>query len=133
MRRVDPELEHAILRHHLVDGWPIGTVASQLGVHHDVVRRVLRQRGAAPQSPTVMRPRMLDPYLPFVQQALSQYPRLHASRLYHMVRERGYRGSEGHFRRLVGQLRPRSVPEPFARLSMPAGSRRRWTGHTSER
>lgn len=121
MRRVDPELEHLILRHHLVDGWPIGTVAAQLRVHHDVVRRVLRQRGAAPAQPTVVRARMIDPYLPFVQQTLADYPQLHASRLHQMVRERGYRGSESHFRRLVGQLRPRPVPEPFARLSMPAG------------
>ena len=121
MKRVDPELEHAILRHHLVDGWPVGTVASQLRVHHDVVRRVLRQRGAAPQAASIARPRMLDAYLPFVQHTLCKYPRLHASRLYLMATERGYRGSEGHFRRLIGELRPRPVPEPFARLSMPAG------------
>jgi len=121
MKRVDPETEHAILRHHLVDKWPIGTVASQLGVHHDVVRRVLRQRGLSPQAAIVVRPRMLDAYLPFIQQTLEKYPRLHASRLYLMARERGYPGSEGHFRRLIAQLRPRPVPEPFARLSMPKG------------
>jgi|GEM_PF-2394631 len=46
MKKVDPEVEHEIVRHHLVDGWPIGTVARELGVHHDVVRRVLAQRGA---------------------------------------------------------------------------------------
>ena len=121
MKRVELETEHAILRHHLGDGWPIGTVAAQLGVHHDVVRRVLRERGAAPVAPTIVRPRMLDPYLPFVRQTLDKYPRLHASRLHQMVRERGYQGSEGHFRRLIAQLRPRAMPEPFARLSMPPG------------
>ena len=121
MKRVDPQIEHAILRHHLVDGWPIGTVASQLGVHHDVVRRVLRQRGVTSDVAIVMRARMIDPYLLFVQQTLEMYPRLHASRLYQMTQERGYQGSEGHFRRLVAGLRPRPTPEPFARLNMPPG------------
>lgn len=121
MKRVDPEIEHAILRHHLVDKWPVGTVATELGVHHDVVRRVLRQRGLSPRAAVIVRPRMLDPYLPFIQQTLEKYPRLHASRLYLMARERGYPGSEGHFRRLIAQLRPRPCPEPFARLSMPPG------------
>lgn len=119
MKRADPDIEHMILRHHLVDGWPIGTVAAQLRVHHDVVRRVLRERGATPQQPAVTRARMIDAYLPFVQQTLSDYPQLHASRLHQMVRERGYGGSESHFRRLVSELRPRPTPEPFARLSMP--------------
>ena len=85
MKRADPELEHRILRHHLVDAWPVGTVAAQLGVHHDVVRRVLRQRGVPSQS-TVTRVRMIDPYLSFIQQTLSDYPQLHASRLHQMVR-----------------------------------------------
>jgi transposase len=120
MKRVAPEIEHTILRHHLVDGWPIGTIATQLAVHHDVVRRVLQQRASViqPQDQKVVRSRMLDPYLPYIQQMLEKYPQLHASRLHFMVRERGYQGSEGHFRRLIAGLRPRPVPEPFARLSM---------------
>ena len=123
MKRVDPQVEHDIVRHHLVDGWPIGTVARELGVHHDVVRRVLVQRGAS--SPTVRvtvtRARMLDAYLPLVEATLAKYPKLHASRLFHMVRERGYQGSESHFRRLISRIRPRPQPEPFARLHMLAG------------
>lgn len=121
MKRVDSEIEHLILRHHLVDQWPVGTIAKELGIHHDVVRRVVRQRGLTPQAAIKTRARMLDIYLPFIQQTLEKYPRLHASRLYLMVRERGYQGSEGHFRRLIAELRPRPAPEPFARLSMPAG------------
>jgi len=119
MKPVDAKVEHDILRHHFVDGWSIGTVARELGVHHDVVRRVLRQRGAGTGTPQVVRVRMIDTYLSFVKATLEKYPRLHASRLYHMTRERGYRGSESHFRRLIRELRPRPAPEPFARLDMP--------------
>jgi hypothetical protein len=38
---VSPEIEAQIQRAHFVDHWPVGTIATQLGVHHDVVRRVL--------------------------------------------------------------------------------------------
>ena len=121
MKKVDAQTEHEVLRHHLVDKWPIGTVATELGIHHDVVRRVLRQRGAATVGVQVQRARLLDPYVPFIQDTLSKYPLLHASRLYRMASDRGYPGSEGHFRRLIPDLRPRKTPEPFARLDMPAG------------
>lgn len=118
MMKVPPEIEHAIVRHHLVDEWPIGTIASTLRVHHDVVRRVLRQRLDGPK-PTVSRARKIDNYLGFIEGLLRAYPMLHASRLFHMVKARGYDGSESHFRRLIAQMRPRRAPEPFARLSMP--------------
>jgi len=121
MKRVPAELEHAIVRHHLVDGWPIGTVARELGVHHDVVRRVLRQRGALTEAPRLFRARKIDAFEPFVRATLEKHPRLHASRLYQMVRDRGYAGSESHFRRVVREFRPRPAPEPFARLDMLPG------------
>lgn len=118
MKKVDPKIEHDILRHHLVDGWPIGTIATELAVHHSVVRRVLRQHGTPPVSASTVRERMIDAYMPFVQVVLEKYPRLHASRLFHMAKSRGYPGCESHFRRLVAQVRPRPAPEPFARLTM---------------
>ena len=36
---------------------------------------------------------MLDPYLPFIRDTLTQYPRLRATRLFEMVRARGDRVS----------------------------------------
>jgi len=121
MRKVEAQVEHDILRHHLVDGWPTGTIARELGVHHDVVRRVLAQRGMARAATKSVRGRMIDRYLPFVEATLGKYPKLHASRLFQMAKDRGYPGSESHFRRLIASIRPRPAPEPFARLDMPAG------------
>lgn len=120
MRRVCAQTEHDILRHNLVDDWPVGTIARELGVHHDVVRRVLAQRGVARAATTSVRGRMIDHYLPFVEATLDKYPKLHASRLFQMAKDRGYPGSESHFRRLIARIRPRPAPEPFARLDMPA-------------
>ena len=42
---IDKELEAKILRYHHVEKWKVGTISRQLGVHHDVVDRVLSQAG----------------------------------------------------------------------------------------
>jgi transposase len=103
-----------ILRLHHVEKWPVGTIASQLSVHHDVVRRVLRQAGL-PRA-AAKRASMLDAYLPFVIQTWERYPKLTARRIYDMVRERGYPGCADHFRHGVAHLRPRTRAEAYLRL-----------------
>lgn len=116
MKPVDAGVEADILRHRLVDKWPVGTIASQLGVHHDVVRRVVAHHGM-PAAQVLKRTRMEEPYVDFITETLSKYPKLHGSRLYQMVKERGFPGSESHFRKVVARLRPPKTPEPFLRLS----------------
>lgn len=112
---IDKELEAKILRYHHVEKWRVGTIARQLGVHHGVVDRVLSQAGM-PKAERACRPSLINPYLPFIHETLKQYPSLAASRLYAMVRERGYRGGPDHFRHQVGHYRPRPQPEAFQRL-----------------
>ena len=112
---IDKELEAKILRYHLVEKWKVGTISRQLGVHHDAVERVLSQVGL-PKVERADRPVMIDPYLPFIMETLKQYPTLTASRLYAMVRERGYDGGPDHFRHQVACYRPRPQPEAFQRL-----------------
>jgi transposase len=109
------ELEAAILRLHHAERWPVGTIAGQLGVHHEVVERVLRQDGVPPARR--LRPSALDPYLGFVLETWRKYPQLPSSRLWAMCRERGYRGARDHFRHMVRPLRPRPRREAFLRLS----------------
>jgi transposase len=112
---ITPELEATILRYFHVEKWTVGTIARQLGVHHATVDRVLSQAGL-PKAERPHRPSLIDPYLPFVLKTLRQYPTLTASRLYAMVRERGYRGGEDHFRHLIAHHRPRPQPEAYLRL-----------------
>lgn len=112
------EQEVEILRLHFAEGWPVGTISTQLGVHHEAVERVLARALQPPSSEPVASSRQWAPFLPFVRLTLERYPTLTASRLFHMVRARGYQGrSEGHFRRLVAQVRPRPSAEAFLRLS----------------
>lgn len=111
---ISPELEADILRLATVEKWPIGTIAVQLGVHHDVVARVLRQAGMPVA--TIVRPARIDRYVPFVRETWEKFPRLTASRLYQMCRERGYVGSPSHFRAAVARFRVRPRAEAFLRL-----------------
>jgi transposase len=109
----DVEAEFTRLYHG--EKWPIGTIASQLGVHHTTVQRVLQQTGIEGKV-VAPRPSVVDPFVPFIVEQLSKYPRLRASRLFTMVKERGYPGAPDHFRRIVGRLRPRKAAEAFQRL-----------------
>ena len=112
-----PERAAEILRLFHAEKWPIGTIATQLGLHHGVVRRVLAAEGVVLASPEPW-PSMADPYEPFIRELLTKYPRLRSSRVFEMVRQRGYTGSESHLRKLIyqRQWRPRPLAEAFLRL-----------------
>jgi transposase len=113
---IPPETEAEILRLALAEKWRVGTIARQLGRHHSTVARVLRDRGAT-EPAAKPRKSMSDPFVPLIVETLEKYPKLPASSLFHMVRERGYPGtSEGHFRRIVAKYRPRRAAEAFLRL-----------------
>lgn len=112
---IDPEVAARILRLHLVEKWKIGTIARELGVHHNTVSGVL-QRNGLPPAPSTPRRIMAEPYLPFLRETLAKHPRLPASRLFHMVKARGYPGGEDHFRSVVAKLRPRPSAEAYLRL-----------------
>ena len=108
-------LEAEILRFYHAEKWRIGTIAAELHVHHSTVRRVLAQ-ALLPVGTRSARPSIADPYVPFILETLGKYPRLRASRLYEMVRQRGYSGGPDHFRAVVARYRPRPPAEAYLRL-----------------
>ena len=112
---IPAELEAKILRLHHAEKWPVGTIARQVRVHHSTVRRVLAQAGLE-AGRVSSRSSMADPFVPFIETTLQKYPRLAASRLYDMVRERGYPGGPDHFRVVVARFRPRKPAEAYLRL-----------------
>jgi transposase len=104
-----------IRRLHYAEHWRIGTIAAQLSVHPDAVRRVLNHPTGS-QVAHKPRPRITDPYVPFLTETLKSYPRLRATVLHRMLRERGFAGSAVQVRRLVRTLRPSPPREAFLRL-----------------
>ena len=108
-----------IRRLFFAEHWKVGTIAAELGLHHDTVHFAIESRSfLAP----VLRARaeMLDPYRDFIHVTLEQYPRLRATRLHEMLRGRGYTGSVFPVRRFVARTRP-TKHEAFFRLSVMPG------------
>lgn len=126
---ISPEQKAQILRFHHAEGWLVGTIAQQLGLHHATVERVLHQSGLPPTTPA-RRTSLIDPYLPFLRATLEQFPTLTASRLYGMLKSRGYPGRPDHFRHLVSLYRPRPKAEAYLRLAtLPGGQAQVDWGH----
>lgn len=112
---ITPAQRAEIRRLYYGEHWKIGTIAAQLGLHPETVRgAVEREPGAVRRG--VCRPSALDPYLPFIRDTLARYPRLRATRIHEMVRQRGYPGSAVQVRRLVRRLRPETARTAYRRV-----------------
>ena len=110
---ISPETRVQIRRYFYAEHWKIGTIARELNVHPDAVRKAVETDRFHRTQP--MLPCITDPYMEFVRQTLDQHPRLRATRIHQMIRERGYTGSVIQLRRAVARLRP-PAREPFLKL-----------------
>ena len=115
---ISPETHAEIRRHFYAEHWKIGTIASQLQIHPDTVRRAIESDKF--NRSRSLRASITDPHLAFVRQMLAQYPRLRATRIYQMIRERGYAGSIVQLRRAVANLRPPTREAFLRRQVFPA-------------
>lgn len=116
---ISDELRAKIRRLYFAEHWKVGTIAAELGVHHDTVHHAIDSRSFL--APALRaRALMLDPYREFIHVTLEKHPRLRATRLHEMIRDRGYQGSVWPIRRLVARMRP-SRHEAFLRLSVLPG------------
>lgn len=104
-----------------------GSIARLVQVHRDVAVRVLTKAGlmsALAKELKVAAPRAsrLDPYMTFMDETLRKYPEICASRLFVMLKERGYPGvSPSHVREVVRERRPEKPAEAFLKLAMLPG------------
>jgi transposase len=110
---ISPETRVQIRRYFYAEHWKIGTIARELNVHPDAVRNAIESDRFHRTQP--MRPCNTDPYMEFVRQTLDRHPRLRATRIHQMIRDRGYAGSIVQLRRAVARLRP-PAREPFLKL-----------------
>ena len=112
---ITPAQRAEIRRLYYGEHWKIGTIAAELGLHRETVRAAVERESGAGR-PGVYRPSALDPYLPFIRDTLAQYPRLRATRIHEMVRQRGYPGSVNQLRRIVKRLRPETGRTVYRRV-----------------
>lgn len=112
---VSKETEAEILRLHYAEKWRKNTIANQLKVHHSTVERILLEKGVKPEQIRV-RKSIADPFIDFIKATLKEYPKLNATRLFYMAKDRGYPGRVDHFRDIVAMYRPAPAVKAFSRL-----------------
>lgn len=115
---IAPETTAEIRRLHYAEHWKIGTIATELGLSWDTVRLALESDRFG--RPRALRAFRTDAYVGFIQATLERYPELRATRIYEMLRERGFTGKVRSVRRAVARLRPTARPA-FLRLSLMPG------------
>ena len=112
---ISPELRAEIRRLFFAEHWKVGTISEHLKVHHSTVHRAIESHRFLPGARPV-RPSGLDRFKPFIIETLKDYPKLRATRIHHMLTERGYTGSATTVRRYVKRIRPSVRNEAFLRI-----------------
>jgi transposase len=104
---LSPEIKAEIKRLHNAEHLTCNAIAKHLRLHHLTVGNVLR-RDLIIQGKQAVTPKIIDPYLKFIEERIEKYPSLRAPRLLQMLRDRGFNGSVNTVRRAIRSLRPRS-------------------------
>jgi transposase len=113
---IDIETVARIRQLYYREHWRIGTIATELGLHHATVRHALGDRF---RSVRQVRRSVLDPYVEFMQEILERHPRLRATRLWAMLTARGCPASIRQVRRKVATLRPKRQEAFLCRRTFP--------------
>lgn len=113
---ISPEVRTEIRRLFYAEHWKVGTIAAQFEVHRDTV--VLAINGQHFSWRGAVRPSGLDPYIEFMSTTLKQYPTLTGTRVWEMLRQRGYKGSVAQVRRRIASLNLRPTKRQTAYLRM---------------
>ena len=95
-----------IRRLYATEKWKKGTIAKQLGLHHQTVAKALEEAEASKQA---CRTSKIDPFIPFILEVLDKHPGIVASRIQQMIAQRGYKGSIYTLRRAIKKLRPKAA------------------------
>jgi IS30 family transposase len=87
------EEESEIIRLYVAEKWKIGTIANHLSKHHSTVYRIIdRHKSQIPNRMIRNKKSILSEYDQFIRDTLEKYPRICGSRIFHMLKERGYKG-----------------------------------------
>lgn len=117
------ELQAEIIRLYEVENWAIGTIASQMRVHHTTVRRIISKDPSHKRRRYYKEDneRKTDRFIPFIKETLEKYPGITATRLHNMLTQRGYEGSISLLRYILSKTRGSRHQEPYLRLKTLSG------------
>lgn len=116
-----------LLRHILESGQPKAAIARKLGISRRLVYHLI-ETGQVDREMSLEVPRQrqqgpgkLAPFFPLIQERLTAFPALSATRLLAECRAAGYTGGYSQLTAVVRQLRPREAPEPLVRFETEPG------------
>ena len=116
-----PELWAEIRRLSKVEQLAKSEIARRLRINRRTVIHALLSEAAPPiRRPLEVRRSHLDPYKPFIQKRLAEFPRISAVRLLAELKGQGYPGGVTVLKDYLGTLRPR-LPEAFLRIETQPG------------
>lgn len=113
---IDDETALKIRRLFFAEHWPVGTIATQVDVHPDVVKRVAGLISDKRVVPPQQSSPLLAAHRDFIHDTLTQYPTLRATRVFDMIAARGYAGSVRTVREHVARVRPKRAADAYLRL-----------------
>ena len=96
--------ERFVIRHLHRKGVSISEIARRTGHDRKTIRKVINSPLLPEQKPRRPRKRKIDPYLPYLQGRIAAGV-LNARKLYHEIRDLGYRGKETQVRVFVHPYR----------------------------
>ena len=98
--------EHIEIRRlHLTEGFTVNAISKHMNRHPDAIKKAIEQHQFGGQSKT--KSRKIDPYVPFILETLEDFPKITATRLFQMIKSRGYPGGVRQIRRFIRKNRPR--------------------------
>lgn len=101
---IDEETRARIRHLFYAEHWKVGTIAREFILHPDTVKIAVETDRF--NNTKALPPTVTDPYVGFIRELLAKHPRLRATRIFQMIRDRGYCGSVVQLRRVVAGLRP---------------------------
>lgn len=116
---ITPETKAEIKRMFFAEHHTINAIATHLGIHHDTVQSALNTTTFNLRHH--LRQSKLDAFGPVVASLLEKYPRIRASRVYQILKDRGFDGSHRSVRRRLRSIRPLYSGKAFADLTMYPG------------
>ena len=98
-----PELIARIRRLHFHEHYTIHAVSKVVDLHRDTVKRILYGDDSPDSGHS--RPKLTNPYLSVITEHLENYPSICCTKLFRIMKDRGYCGSYNSLRRAVYPLR----------------------------
>lgn len=115
---IAPEVRAQMRRLVLVEGLRVETVARRFGVHHSTVRRALEVDISVETSAKAS---VLQPFMPYIVDRLTDHPELTGTRLFAELQARGYEHGVAQVRRFVAKVRTPRIRKAYLRVEVEPG------------